>query len=90
MTGLLSIWRLFFFLEFPCDAYYSCYVFLKKSPYDGLIKHMTFILFLQISHYDANYVYDAYSAVESKFSNHLLDISTPKAISGPIGGKMFA
>ena len=65
MTGLLSIWRLFFFLEFPYDAYFLCYVFPKKSPYDGLIKHMTLNFFLHISHYDANYVYDAYSAVES-------------------------
>ena len=32
---------------------------------------MTFILFLQISHYDANYVYDAYSAVESKLTCNL-------------------
>ena len=42
-----------------------CYVFLKKSPYDGPIKHMTFILFSASFHYDANYMYDAYLAVES-------------------------
>ena len=68
MTGLLSIWRLFFFLEFPFDAYYLCYVFVKKSPYYGLIKHMHLFFFLQIAHYDANNVYDAYSAVESKWN----------------------
>ena len=41
--------------------------FSGKCLYDGLIKAMTPIVFLQISPYDAYYVYDAYSGVESMF-----------------------
>ena len=52
-------------MDFLNDAYFSYYVFSGKCLYDGLIRAMTLIVFLQISPYDAYYVYDAYSGVES-------------------------
>ena len=52
-------------MDFLNDAYFSYYVFSGKCLYDGLIRAMTLIVFLQISPYDANYGYDAYSGVES-------------------------
>ena len=67
MTALLGLWRLFFFVDFLNDAYFSYYVFSGKCLYDGLIRAMTLIVFLQISPYDAYYVYDAYSGVESNY-----------------------
>ena len=66
MTALLGLWRLFFCLDFLNDAYFSYYVFSVKCPCDGLIRVMMLIVFLQISPYDAYYVYDAYSGVESR------------------------
>ena len=53
-------------MDFLNDAYFSYYVFSGKCLYDGLIRAMTLIVFLQISPYDAYYVYDAYSGVESR------------------------
>ena len=47
-------------------------VFSGKCLYDGLIRAMTLIVFLQISPYDAYYVYDAYSGVESSVLNTYL------------------
>ena len=52
-------------MDFLNDAYFLYYVFSGKCLYDGLIRAMTLIVFLQISPYDAYYVYDAYSGVES-------------------------
>ena len=46
-------------------AYFSCYICSGKCLYDGLIRAMTLIVFLQIFPYDAYYVYDAYSGVET-------------------------
>ena len=65
MTALLGLWRLFFFLDFLNDAYFSCYVFSGKCPYDGLIRAMMLIVFSANFPYDAYYVYDVYSGVES-------------------------
>ena len=65
MTALLGLWRLFFFVDFLNDAYFLYYVFSGKCLYDGLIRAMTLIVFLPIFPYDAYYVYDAYSGVES-------------------------
>ena len=73
MTALLGLWRLFFSLDFLNDAYFSYYVFSAKCPYDGLIRVMMLIVFLQISPYDAYYVYDAYSGVESIFRTYFMD-----------------
>ena len=66
MTALLRLRRYIFFVDFLNDAYFSYYVFSRKCLYDGLIRAMTLIVFLQISPHDAYFVYDAYSGVESK------------------------
>ena len=58
-------------MDFLSDAYFSYYVFSGKCLYDGLIRAMTLIVFLPIFPYDAYYVYDAYSGVESKLKRAL-------------------
>ena len=80
MTALLGLWRLFFFVDFLNDAYFLYYVFSGKCLYDGLIRAMTLIVFLQISPYDAYYVYDAYSGVESSCDNVILILIPGSAI----------
>ena len=80
MTALLGLWRLFFFVDFLNDAYFLYYVFSGKCLYDGLIRAMTLIVFLQISPYDAYYVYDAYSGVESNPQESKPDIRQDRSI----------
>ena len=64
-------------MDFLNDAYFSYYVFSGKCLYDGLIRAMTLIVFLQISPYDAYYVYDAYSGGESSSIEVTYALSEP-------------